>query len=462
MTPSRLASRIAIPVYERLSGRRPWTELRRLRDLQWHTPDELEALALQSLRPLLRHAAAHVPYYRDLLGQARIRADDIRALADLSHLPLTGKTDLRSGFPDRVVASNLPASRRFRAATSGSSGIPLEFYMDRANVDRRLGSFLLFWEWAGVATGDGVARIIVSMRPAASVAGGSRWVRATRRIILGERTMVLSGVEARASDLLACVRRLPTRCPYLVWGFPSSIARLAAELLSGGGELPSPPRVVISTGETLTPVEVSTIARAFRCRVVNHYSSYEVLHLAQTCPENPELLHVDGERAILRVVREDGSAAALGESGRVVITDLGNWVMPFINYDIGDWAQAGPPCVCGRGFPTLLGLEGRLGEAIRTPAGKVVSPVVLGSFLVYGQGALPYVREFQALQHATDTVTLRIVPTARFTVAVARDLEHALGAFLGPDMHVTIETVDRIAPEASGKRLVVKSTLAHV
>jgi phenylacetate-CoA ligase len=206
-------------------------------------------------------------------------------------------------------------------------------------------------------------------------------------------------------------------------------------------------------------VSASAIERAFGCAVVNHYSSYEVLHVAQTCPDHPALMHVDGERVILRVVREDGHAAAPGESGRIVITDLGNWVMPFINYDTGDWAQAGPPCPCGRGFPTLQSIEGRLGEAIRTPAGKVVSATVLGWFLAHMRGGLPYIWEFQAVQRAPDAVVLRIVPTARFTTEFAAELERALEEFLGPGVRVTVETVERIATEASGKRLVIKSAL---
>src|SRR5215217_5343287 len=103
-----LVPRVLFPLYERLSGRRFWTELRRLRALQWRSPEELEARALRKLRPLLAHADAHVPYYRDLFRRAGVRPDDVRTVADLSRLPLTGKANLRANFPDAVVADNLP------------------------------------------------------------------------------------------------------------------------------------------------------------------------------------------------------------------------------------------------------------------------------------------------------------------------------------------------------------------
>ena len=96
--------------------------------------------------------------------------------------------------------------------------------------------------------------------------------------------------------------------------------------------------------------------------------------MAQTCPDNPRVLHVNSERVVLRIVGEDGRPATPGSPGRIVVTALDNYVMPFINYEIGDTGVAGAPCPCGRGFPTLATVEGRLGDSIRTPAGRLVSP----------------------------------------------------------------------------------------
>jgi len=183
-----------------------------------------------------------------------------------------------------------------------------------------------------------------------------------------------------------------------------------------------------------------------------------VLHLAQSCPENPALLHVDPTRAIARVVRDDGRDAAPGEAGRLVLTDLGNWVMPFVNYDIGDRARRGGRCPCGRGFPTLEMVEGRLGGTMRTPGGGAISPTVLSWFLIHVCHALPDLWEFQAVQTAPDALTLLVVPTRRFTVETARRLEAELAKFLGAGMRVAVETVDRIPSEPSGKRLIIRST----
>jgi phenylacetate-CoA ligase len=156
-------------------------------------------------------------------------------------------------------------------------------------------------------------------------------------------------------------------------------------------------------------------------------------------------------------VRPDGRPAAVGEVGRVVLTDLWNEVMPLINYEVGDRAAPGGPCPCGRGFATLTSLEGRVSELIRTPSGRIISPTTLGSFvLCLGEG-LPYVWQYQGVQTAPDAVVLRIVPTARFDPAVGRRMRDAFEAFLGPGMSASLEVVDRIPAEPSGKRLIIRS-----
>jgi phenylacetate-CoA ligase len=454
-----LVPMVVFPLAERLGGRRMWTEMRRMSELQWRPQGELEARALKRLRSLLLHAAMNVPYYRDLFKRAGIEPEDIRTLSDLSNLPITTKADLRAAFPARTTANNLPANRRRRMMTSGSTGLPFEFYWDRSCADVLLGAYLFSLEWAGAAIWDARITITIQAHIANNLATSSRFRKVARRILLGEQTASLSSIEVITAEFRTLVDRVSRRGRYFMRGIPSSIARLAAQLSEEPPALRSYPKVVMTFAETLTLAHTAIIRRLFRCPVVNYYSSWEVPQMAQTCPDNPEVLHVNSERVILRVVRPDGTAASPGEAGRVVVTDLANYIMPFINYFNGDRAVAGPPCPCGRGFPTLTSLEGRDSEVIHTPGDKQINAGILGQFLVFVAGVVPFVWEYQAVQEAPDAVRLRIVPTARFTPEFARTLQGEIEAFLGPGVNVMIEPVDRIPLEPSGKRLIIKSHL---
>src|SRR5438874_1053236 len=138
----QLVQRVGLPVYERLSGRRPWSEAQRLRRLQWCSPDELQARAEARLRAIVLHAAGEVPYYRALFDQAGLDPARVRTVDDLGQLPISTKPMLRAAYPDGVLAGSIPSVRRLYRRTSGSTGTPFEFFADRADLDSWVGSYL--------------------------------------------------------------------------------------------------------------------------------------------------------------------------------------------------------------------------------------------------------------------------------------------------------------------------------
>ena len=168
------------------------------------------------------------------------------------------------------------------------------------------------------------------------------------RVLLGQRLCRLEAPRPTPEDLERLVRKVVGRRAWFLRAFPSILALLGDCVLRSGVELSRYPKGIISRGETLTAVRRATIEGAFRGPVVDHYACNEMAHVAQSCPAGSTGLHVLGDRVIVHVVREDGRPATPGERGRVLLTDLENQVMPFINYEVGDLATVGSPCACGR------------------------------------------------------------------------------------------------------------------
>ena len=459
---SWLVPRVVLPAYERLTGRRLWTRFQEMRTLQWRSPDELAARAATRLRVLLVHAYRHVPYYRELFDAAGVDPAEVRRVEDLPRLPPTTKVALRARPPGEIVADDRPAPRRFRAATSGSTGFPFEICGDPTSADETLASYLLFLEWAGAALWQ--TRIDLGVRLGRSYHSApwmvSKVGRPLRRLVLGEDVRALLGLELTAAELAAIVTRIPTHRGYYVRAYPTCAVELGTRLLAADVRLPVPPRVVISISETLTAAREAVIARAFQARVVNHYSCWEALHVAQTCPDNPAVLHVNSERAVFWVSRADGTAAGPGEPGRLQLTVLSNYVQPFVNYDIGDWGQEAGICPCGRGWPTLTGLEGRTSEVIRTSSGRLVSAILLNQLPSLGSRTAE-VWEYQAEQIAPDQIVLRVVPAPGFTSGTAAAIQAEIQECLGDDVALRLDVVDRILPEPSGKRPVIVSRVRN-
>src|SRR5438045_3921710 len=86
--------------------------------------DELQRLQVQRLRELVARAALAVPFYARRLGEAHVRAEDIRSLDDLARIPLTTKHDLRENYPFGMVAVPFEQVVRIHAS-SGTTGKPV-------------------------------------------------------------------------------------------------------------------------------------------------------------------------------------------------------------------------------------------------------------------------------------------------------------------------------------------------
>jgi phenylacetate-coenzyme A ligase PaaK-like adenylate-forming protein len=74
-----LVPRVVAPLAERC-GLPVWTTERRLGELQWRSPEELEERALSMLRPLLAHAAHHVPHYHELLADKPVSVPETESV----------------------------------------------------------------------------------------------------------------------------------------------------------------------------------------------------------------------------------------------------------------------------------------------------------------------------------------------------------------------------------------------
>src|SRR5262249_14466253 len=138
--------------------------------------------------------------------------------------------------------------------------------------------------------------------------------------------------------------------------------------------------------------------------VVDSYSSEELGYIGLQCPGR-EHYHVQAENLLVEVLRGDGSPCVAGETGRMVVTTLHNFAMPFVRYANGDYAEVGPACPCGRGLPVLTRIAGRQRNMLMRPDGVQHWP----SFPTEVWGGIAPVRQLQVVQDALDHVEVRLV-----------------------------------------------------
>jgi phenylacetate-CoA ligase len=270
-----------------------------------------------------------------------------------------------------------------------------------------------------------------------------------------ERIRVLDVGQAQIEDVY---RRIERFRPAYIVGYTSTVATIADELFRSQLRLTRPLSAVVVVAESLTPLRRHLIERYFDAPIANRYGQRELAFwVAQSCPETPDRFHMTTELAVWEIVRDDGTRAEPGEHGRIVLTSLHNYAMPFIRYDTGDRAVAGSAvCACGRGFPLVEQLEGRSVETLRLPSGKEISPVVLGHYLFVYRDYVDAIRHYQLVVEGDARVRLLVVPSHPLGAEERERMERDLVELVNGELHVDVEEVEEIGLEPSGKRPIIK------
>jgi phenylacetate-CoA ligase len=233
--------------------------------------------------------------------------------------------------------------------------------------------------------------------------------------------------------------------PDYLFTYPSLARELARLSLQRGARLEGL-RELRTLAESL-PADLRALCReAWGVPVTDVYSATETGYLALQCPQH-EHYHVQAEGVLLEVLDDSGAPCAPGAVGRVVVTALHNFAMPLVRYDIGDYAEAGAPCDCGRGLPVLKRILGRVRNMLTTADGKRYWPV-FGTRALMESAPL---QQYQFVQKTFDLVEARIVAAAPFTAAQEAGFRERVLSQLPPGVRLQFTYPDRIERGAGGK-----------
>jgi phenylacetate-CoA ligase len=212
---------------------------------------------------------------------------------------------------------------------------------------------------------------------------------------------------------------------------------------------------VVCHGEKVFESDRRAMNEAFGA-VFETYACRETFIVASEC-EAHDGLHIAMENVLVEILVREGSGyrrAAPGEIGEVVLTDLNNLGMPLVRYAIGDVAGAPrfDPCACGRTLPRLPSVEGRLVETLLGPGGERISSTLFEQIMMNTVGA--GMKQFQIVQHADRSVTLRIVPAKGFDPESTQSLVRHSRRMV-PGLQLSVSIVDTLPPDKTGKKRVV-------
>jgi len=427
-----------------------WRSLGEAR-IAYRDPEQLHALQSARLRAIVRHAWAHVPFYRPWLSAAGAEPGDIRTAADLRTLPVIDKQEpIRE--PHRFVDPRAERRDGVTMVSSGTAGRRHEYRWNaHALIDvfasgrrQRLALAPLVGREAGY-------KEAVLFREGNS---GTQLRAFWEARIHTPRTIDLRRI--RLSPALSfdeILSRLNDFKPDVIRGIGSHVGALLRYVVERDRPFHKP-RAITYGADAMPDADRRFIERELGVPVMSVYQAVEALRIGFQC-ERREGFHLHVDELDVRVVDPSGRDVAPGERGALVLSNLTNRATVLLNYRLGDMVTlARGPCPCGRTLPLIESIDGRLtdlllrqnGEAVHALAFQTALQDVPG--LVYGQ----------VVQEALDDFHVRVV-WAHGQPHADAGIVAVIRSVFGPRARVRVEPVDRIAMEESGK---VRTVISHV
>lgn len=390
---------------------------------QWLAPDELRARQFGQLGLLLTHAAEQVPHYRESLRAAGYRPGMVVDEALWTRLPILTRRDLQKN-PAALRAASYPpahgAAKEHRS--SGSTGIPISVHKTEL-CD-------LLWEavtlrdhaWHRRDLRGSLASIRARHRDTDEARDGlvsEIWNQGVNAVYRTGPGLLFSATRPLSEQ----IEWLKRRQPDYVQANPTFLRELLRAVERAGMRFERL-RGVITYSELVPPGLREETLRVLGVPLRDLYTCREIGYIALECPDHPHY-HVQSELVLVEILDAEGRACAPGEVGRVVVTPLHNFATPLIRYELGDHAEAGPPCPCGRGLPVLSRILGRSRNMFRLPGGDGKWLELLA---LERRQDLPIV-QYQLAQTGFGEIEARIVAARPFTAEEEAELR---GIVTGP------------------------------
>jgi phenylacetate-coenzyme A ligase PaaK-like adenylate-forming protein len=388
----------------------------------------------ETLLARLFETAARTPAYERTAKRAP-RRDQLGFLKDA--FPVIDKSSLLRAGDAYLAGGGVPWQRFTVAATSGTTGTPLDVFRSLGSMLREEAFHLQHWGWAGWQHGDHQAVLRGDM--VGPIERGKPpfwfWDSAGAQLVLSTRDLD----EQRAVSFAEQIQRFGVT---QLRAYPSAAYDLATCIAEAGLTLRL--NSVITGSEMLYDFQRRRIESVFKTRVFDFYGLAERVAYASECQHGR--MHVNPEYGVVEILDEHDQPTQ--DIGTIVGTSLHNHLMPLIRYRTLDTARWSPePCPCGRTYPVIEKLSGRLADQLFDLDGRAVNCTIIG----FAFDGMHNIDKAQVVQIAHDSWVIRMVPGPRYSEIDGQRVLQKLAQEVSPRVRARIELVREIPPLPSGK-----------
>ena len=212
------------------------------------------------------------------------------------------------------------------------------------------------------------------------------------------------------------VSRLNAFQPHRLTGYSSHLANLADIALQG--QLRIRPDNILATGDLLTQSMERKIRAAWNAPLYELYGASESNHLGVKAGSGE--MRIMDDLNIVEVFDDRNQPAPSGAYGRVVLTNLYNYTLPVLRYELGDYVVRGTEG-SETSFSTIRKIQGRINDALPVllSDGSLgsIHPIALVDFYVAG------VDKLQFVSFAPERIRIDYVASQDITAAIGREFQ---------------------------------------
>lgn len=400
------------------------------------------------LQKLVKHAYDHVPYYTDLFDKIGITPKDIQTFDDLNKIPILTKEIARAN-QEKLVATEVTYTPANKGKTGGTTGVPLVVYSDTNNRSFTWASYYRWYNWIGLNKEDAILSLWGSktiLKPSFK----KKYLSLIVDWVQNNRTINTYNInEETLPDLYEQMQKYN---PVLIKGYLSAIILIGKYMQKNNLPPNKGLRALSSTTETLLPMYRDFVQEIFKVPIYDQYGCGEVSAISYECQKHKGL-HINEEHVYVESLN-DVNKAVLEETGRLVVTSLDNYVMPFIRYENGDMATLlTEKCTCGLNSALMKNIEGRTVDTITLKNGAKAHGVFFTSLLYEVGITTDVISRFQITQCSSGAIDFSIESTESIDENLLKKLKTETSRFI-TDVNIIITS--HIPNEPNGKFKYIK------
>lgn len=341
------------------------------------------------MRSLLSYACEKIQFYREFYHRKGFSVEEFCSLSDWERIPIVTKADMQ-GVP--LAARLAHDTKGMKINTGGTSGQPLEFYLDDQAFAREWAHMHHIWK----ARGYRQQHLKLTFR-------GKHFNRTQPVRYNAVHNEYVVNANCPMSQVVESVLTLP-RSTVIRWihGYPSLVAEFAHALARHEASLVADFRTrlfgILLGSEYPAPVYRTVIEQVLSSNVVSWYGHSEMAVLAR-----------ETAAGVYASLPSYGYAEAVpvedSTDYRLVCTSLHNRVHPFIRYDTGDLIE---PISKFGGSLTFRISEGRVGDFVLDRQGNkhALTAIIFGRH----HDAFEHLQHLQVRDEGQGQVTLVVTP----------------------------------------------------